>query len=215
MPALPRPVRRLSADDRRQQILSAARELLEQHGIEEVSVETAARAAGVSPGLLFHYFGSQRRFRHAVVDLVAQELLDSLRPDPALSPAEQLHGGIVQFIAFVSRHPSLYLTVVRHQSGGARMASLHRTVRIALAEWIVAGLASAGAPDAPAVRMAVAGWLAYMEEVVLLWLDRPAFGAVELAELCETSAYRLIEVAVADPEGWARIRAALELRPSQ
>ena len=52
--------RRLAASERRRQILDTARGLLEAGTPEEISVESVARHAGVSPGLLFHYFGSQR-----------------------------------------------------------------------------------------------------------------------------------------------------------
>ncbi|WP_241255634.1 TetR/AcrR family transcriptional regulator, partial [Candidatus Protofrankia californiensis] len=156
---------RLLPSDRRSQILAAARRILERGTIDDISVETVAAEAGVSPGLLFHYFGSQRRFRHAVLQAVAEDLLGRLRPDPSLHPGEQLRTGVETFVEYVSRHPDIYQAVTRLDSG-SDMRALHRSTRATLAGWITEGLASAGAPAAPALTMAVAGWLAYMEEVV-------------------------------------------------
>ncbi|MFI5530388.1 TetR/AcrR family transcriptional regulator [Kitasatospora sp. NPDC051853] len=211
----PRAGRRLSADQRRRQILDSARELVHADGLETLSVESAARSAGVSPGLLFHYFGSQRGFRSAVVQLVAEELLGQVAPDPTLSGAEQLRGGIETFIAFVRRHPTLYLAVVRQveRGGTGTMATLHRDLRARFAEWILAALVAAGTPRTPAVTATVHGWLAYMEELLVGWLDGAELTAAQLADLCERSAYQLVSVAVDDPDRWRAVRDALDRRP--
>lgn len=201
---------RLSPADRKAQILAAARGLLERRSIDTLSVEAVAEEVGVSPGLLFHYFGSQRKLRHAVLRAVADELLEHLRPDPALPPSEQLRSGIDTFVEQVSRHPSVFLTVVRVTTAGgsAEMRALHRAMRTTFTEWISEGLAGAGMPPDPAVTMAVHGWQAFMEEVVVAWLDQPAAERMERAELvefCRRACYQLVMVALDDDELWARI----------
>ncbi len=52
--------RRLAPDDRREQIVEAAAHLYTTHGYDEVSTTELARAAGVSRGLLSHYFPTKR-----------------------------------------------------------------------------------------------------------------------------------------------------------
>jgi AcrR family transcriptional regulator len=201
---------RLSPADRKAQILTAARGLLERRSIDTLSVEAVAEEVGVSPGLLFHYFGSQRKLRHAVLRAVADELLDHLRPDPAMTPSEQLRSGIDTFVEQVSRHPSLYLTVVRLTTAGgsAEMRALHRAMRATFTEWITEGLAGAGMPSNRPVTMAVHGWQAFMEEVVVDWLDQPAaerMPRAELVEFCRRACYQLVRVALDDDEQWDRI----------
>ncbi|RKE22379.1 TetR/AcrR family transcriptional regulator [Streptomyces sp. TLI_171] len=215
MPSSPVPARRLTADQRRAQILGSARELMRDRGLDEVSVESAAQQAGVSPGLLFHYFGSQRGFRDAVVELVGQELLEYIAPDPRLSPSAQLRCGIERFTDFVARHPALYQAVVRHgaRGGPGRMATLHRAARATLADWITGAVTGAGAARTPRLELAVAGWLAFMEEAVLGWLAGAALDRGELVELCEGAAYQVLETAVADPARWPAVRAALDRTP--
>ena len=51
--------RRLSTDARREQLLASGARLLAERPHDEVSIEEIARAAGVSKGLLYHYFRSK------------------------------------------------------------------------------------------------------------------------------------------------------------
>src|SRR3954452_16899056 len=50
---------RLPQDERRAQILDAACRVYSASPVETVSVEAVAREAGVTPGLVHHYFGSK------------------------------------------------------------------------------------------------------------------------------------------------------------
>lgn len=198
--------------ERRAQILTAARRLLEGTPIDDVSVEAVASEAGVSPGLLFHYFGSQRKFRQAVLEAATGELLAHVRPDPELSPAGQLHAGIGTFIDFVARFPTVYQAVTR-LNRGPDVRALHTTSRATIGDWILEAFQKAGVEPTPPVRLTVTAWLAYMEEAVLGWLAAPDVGRDELADMCERSFYLLVRAAV-DEERWARIEAALERRPT-
>jgi AcrR family transcriptional regulator len=168
---------------------------------------------GVSPGLLFHYFGSQRKFRHAVVQAAAKEVLAQVEPDPALSAAQQLHSALETFTDYVARNPGLYLAVVRFAGSHRELRSLHSSFRQVFAEWLTDGLGAAGVPLTQPVRTTVAGWLAFVEEVLIAWLDEPRMSRAEIVEMCEKACYALIEAAVADPAGWPGIERAIRRRP--
>ena len=51
---------RLDASERREQILEAANMLFAERGYDEVSIEDIAVAAGVTRGLVHHYFGGRK-----------------------------------------------------------------------------------------------------------------------------------------------------------
>ncbi|HWG28526.1 TetR/AcrR family transcriptional regulator [Actinospica sp.] len=206
--------RRLAPSERRRQILDTARELLDTETIDEISVEAVAKHVGVSPGLLFHYFGSQRRFRHAVLQAAARELLKQVAPDPALSPMEQLHMALERFTDYVHRNPSRYLAVVRFASANRELRNLHSSLRAVFGEWLIDGLGSAGVPATQPVRASIAGWLAFVEEVLLTWLDDPQMPQEEVVTLCERACYVVIEVAVADPALWSEIQRRVTRRPA-
>lgn len=174
--------------------------MLETRSIEDVSVEAVAAEVGVSPGLVFHYFGTQRKFRYEVIQAVASDLLAQMEPDPAQSPAAQLHAALDAFTAMVERSPRLYLAVVRTGSGhdGGDLAGLHRDIRATLAEWVLRGLAGAGVAVTPVVRICVSGWLAFTEDALVTWIgDAGGMTRAELTALCERAFDRLL--AEADP----------------
>jgi AcrR family transcriptional regulator len=200
--------RRLAPGDRRRQILAAATTMLETRSIEDVSVEAVAAEVGVSPGLLFHYFGTQRKFRRAVVQTAARELVAQMEPDRSLSPAAQLHAALDTFTAVVERSPRLYLAVVRadgvHQD--EELSGLHRGIRTILAGWLLRGLAEAGVPVTQAVTICVTGWLAFAEEALVIWVgEAGGMTREELIALCERACFRLLEEAIADPSLWPAI----------
>jgi AcrR family transcriptional regulator len=58
---------RLDRDERREQILLCAHELFERNNFSAVSVGEIAEAAGVTRGLLHHYFGTKRELYLEVV----------------------------------------------------------------------------------------------------------------------------------------------------
>jgi AcrR family transcriptional regulator len=207
--------RRLAPGDRRRQILAAAKTMLETRPIEDVSVEAVAAEVGVSPGLLFHYFGTQRKFRRAVIQAVVTELLEQMEPDPSLGPAVQLHAALDAFTAVVEQNPGLYLAVVRADS---ELSGLHRNIRAILADWVMRGLAESGVPVTPAVTICVSGWLAFTEDALVTWVSdaggpsrqaqprqaqpRQALSREDMIALCERACHRLLEDAVAGPSLW-------------
>jgi AcrR family transcriptional regulator len=206
--------RRLAPEDRRRQILAIARDILDSKPLEDITVEEAAQRAGVSAGLVFHYFGTQRKFRRALAGEAAQELLAQLAPDPALSHARQLHGALDRFTAYAARRPGLFFAVTRVAGGNHDLRDLYAGIRVTMAEWLVEALRDAGVPDSPALSATVAGWLAYSEEVVAGWLTQQEMAREEVVALCETACYRLVQAVVVDPRRWRQVEEALAKTPA-
>jgi AcrR family transcriptional regulator len=69
------PRRRRSAEDRRTEVVAAARSLMVRQGVEAVSMRAIAAAAGVSPAALYLYFPDKLVLMAAVVDDLFQGLL--------------------------------------------------------------------------------------------------------------------------------------------
>ena len=71
----PSPARvRMSPDNRREQLLELGVRLLSTRPLEDLSIETLAEEAGISRGLLYHYFGNKQDFHTAVVQRAADDL---------------------------------------------------------------------------------------------------------------------------------------------
>ena len=77
---------RLSPEARRAQLLELGVQMLTTRTLDELSVEALAEQAGISRGLLFHYFKNKQDFHRAVVQQAADDLLETTAPDYGLDP---------------------------------------------------------------------------------------------------------------------------------
>lgn len=200
-----------SPADRRAQILEIAVRMLESEPFDELSMDRVAAEAGVSPPLLFHYFKNKQGFRNAVLEASAEALQRRMTPDPTLPTSAQLRAGVETFFDAVVAHPTSYLAVMRMAgSGDEGMRRVYRGMRRTFTGWIVHSIAELGLPATPAVDAAVQGWQAFMEEVVLSWLDEPTMARAEVIDLCERAFYHLLPAAGLDVEQIARALASAQ-----
>jgi AcrR family transcriptional regulator len=179
---------RLRPDERRAQILAAARRVLLADPHRELTVELVAAEAGVSPALLFHYFGSKKKFQYAVIEEAAAEVMLRTAPDPSLPPGERLRSGIRAFVRAVLEAPQLYrATLLMSAAGDPDVRALHSEVRQVFSQWVIGAVAERGITVTPTVELACHGWQGYVEQTLLLWIDNPTVSASVLEHLCEQS----------------------------
>jgi AcrR family transcriptional regulator len=180
---------RMSTEERREQLLSAGVDLLASRPYDEVSIEEIARAAGVSKGLLYHYFPTKRDFLLAAIERGEQELAELTAPDPDLPPAEQLGASLDRFLGFVEEHEAAYAAIFRSRGGGdpeiqAALESGRRQRMDAVIESLASWEATPGsAARTPALETAVQGWFFFVEGAVLRWLERRDLERDELRDL--------------------------------
>jgi TetR/AcrR family transcriptional regulator, cholesterol catabolism regulator len=103
----PLQVRRAQAAWRRDQLLDAAGAVFAQAGIDGASMKDVAQAAGVTPGLLYHYFGSKEELVTAVLDRHGfLPELQRLFAAPAEQPvAEILEALVSRFAVYLADQP--------------------------------------------------------------------------------------------------------------
>ncbi|TCO20509.1 TetR family transcriptional regulator [Kribbella steppae] len=179
---------RLRPDERRAQILEAARRVLVADPHRELSVELVAAEAQVSPALLFHYFGSKKQFQYAVIEEAAAEVMLRTAPDPSLPPDEQLRSGIRAFVRAVLEAPQLYrATLLMSAAGDPAVRALHSEIRQVFSTWVIGAVAQRGIEITPTVELACHGWQGYVEQTLMTWIDNPTITADELEHLCEGS----------------------------
>jgi AcrR family transcriptional regulator len=160
--------RRMHNDERRALLLERATELFGEHGYDALSMAQIAREAKISKALLYHYFPSKHKLFEAALTAGALELRERVQPDPALAPAEQVAATLDAFIAWVQERPQAYAKML--ESAGARgVRETMARVRSDTARLILLGLGPAG--ERPATRAAVFGWLAFLDAVLLDWIE--------------------------------------------
>jgi AcrR family transcriptional regulator len=145
---------RADAARNREKVLCAAAQLFEEHGIECVSMDDVAAAAGVGKGTLFRRFGDRAGLARAVLDESERAFQDQLlRGDPPLGPGAPPAERIVAFgcgvLDRLETHNQLILTAesgspqarYQHPVYAAYRAHLYLLLRGAVPEKSAAYLA--------------------------------------------------------------------------
>src|SRR3954452_23453009 len=164
---------RLRPEARRAQLIDLGVEMLATRRLDELSVELIAKAAGISRGLLFHYFPSKQEFHLEVARAAAAEMIRRTEPDPDLSPpVEALRAALTSFIEYVEENPDNYKSLVRGAaSGDADMRAIFDETRSTMAQRIITVVAEQGLVVDARTTLAIHGWVAYVEECVVRWID--------------------------------------------
>jgi AcrR family transcriptional regulator len=166
---------RLSGDDRREHLLSVGVDLIGRHGIDDVSIERIARAAGVSKGLLYHYFPTKDEFLLAVLARSQAEVDEHFERDPELSALQQFDRNLDGFLRFVDDHAAGYLAVVNARARSDAVRALVEQRRSRRVDELVAlvALVRGGSREqvrTPQLVAAIEGWIGFSESVTVRWL---------------------------------------------
>ncbi len=166
---------RLSPDERRSQLLDLGVRLLAHRSLDELSIDLLAEEAGISRGLLYHYFGNKHAFHEAVVRRAADDLIAQTAPPLDGDPLERLAASMAGYLDYVESNYAGYLSLVKGAQGGNEtLRAIYDDARSALIERIFTEQAQAELiADTPALRLVVRGWSAMAEEVVLAWVAEP------------------------------------------
>jgi AcrR family transcriptional regulator len=177
---------RLSPEQRRTQLLDLGVALLATRSLEDLTIDLLADRAGISRGLLYHYFGGKQAFQEAVVRRAVDDLVAQTAPPSGGEPLERLLASMAAYVDYVTDSYEGYASIVRAaQSGNESLRRLHEEARQVLTDRIfTAGAQGEAIPDTPATRLAVRGWSAMTEELVLSWAAEP--GGVSRDRLLET-----------------------------
>jgi AcrR family transcriptional regulator len=157
---------RADAARNRERVLAAARRLFAERGVEAVTMDEVARAAGVAKGTVFHRFGDRAGLALALLDEHERALQERiLRGPPPLGPGappgERLRAFLSTLAELTFEHRHLLREVER---------------------------------AAPAARYRTGAYQAWLQHTVLLLGDDDALGAhVLLAPLAADLVWHLAE----------------------
>ncbi|MFF4052311.1 TetR/AcrR family transcriptional regulator [Streptomyces chartreusis] len=182
--------RRLSTEERREQLLAVGARLFSESPYDEVWIEQVAEIAGVSRGLLYHYFPTKRDFFAAVVERESARMLRMTAAVPGIPVREQLGAGLDTFLEYVEAHAHGYRAFHRADAAGDQavrkvyqraLATQEKQILAAMAADPEFGPVCARRPDVP---LAVRGWLAFTTAVCLEWLRGADLSRDQVRDLC-------------------------------
>jgi AcrR family transcriptional regulator len=170
--------RRLSADDRRRQLVGIGLSRIIDTPIQDLSLDQVAVEAGISRGLLFHYFPTKTDFYLACIAAAGRRILRNTAPSDQDDGTTQVRTMITAMIEQIDRRRSFYLTLV-HGSGVAdpRVSEVYDSVRSVSTDRVMKALDLPGAS-----RPIVHAWWAYVEDRALSWSGDPAEERTEALE---------------------------------
>jgi AcrR family transcriptional regulator len=174
---------------------------------DQVSVEDVAAAAGASPALVHHYFGSRGKLVHAVLRATADELIDTLTVNRAASAADQLATGLTIYLDYLQTHPQSWTALLRAgESSDDPTAAIAASVDDHAMAIAVRAVHPRGKPSA-ALELALRGWLAFVKDACLRWLQDNAVPRPALQILLANAFLGCLQAAAATDE---RARPALD-----
>lgn len=147
-------------------------ELFTGRAYEEVGTEDIARAAGVSQGLLFHYFANKQEFYLAVLRRSADQFIEEVWAEREGEPLERLVQGIEAYFRYVDRYAPRMRALLRGGVGGnAEVQEVIEATRLRVMERFTAQMPPELQQCGGELRAALYGWLGFVEAVALDHID--------------------------------------------
>jgi AcrR family transcriptional regulator len=164
----------MSAEDRRRQLVEFGTELLVSEPLDNLTGQRLAEMAGVSRGLVFHYFPTVRDLHLACLAEAARNLVTQL--EMAAEQATADHDDVLErclrvFVGYIAQTPRTFLTMSGYAITDPDFGEIFDKARVQILR-VVLGLVDLD--DSRYAMAIVAGWTAFVERTVLEWMRQAA-----------------------------------------
>jgi AcrR family transcriptional regulator len=207
------PRRRLSPEERRNELLALGAEVFGQRPYDEVRIDEIAEKAGVSRALMYHYFPDKRAFFAAVLRAESQRLFDATNtpPTPGLALFDQLREGVIAYLRYYEDNPNVAWAA--HTGIGVSdpvLRGIEDFDNDRQVERIVAGFAGEGLDPKVErdLRVVVYGWLAFILEMCRQRMLDPSIDIDMVADACAHALLDAVGRVPGTPEALAETLAA-------
>ncbi len=172
---------RLSVEERRHQLLEVGLEIFSRRGLESVSIGEIADAAGVSPGLLYHYFPNKQSLYDAAVEralIDLEEVMAKANPTNSLELSD-LSRMLTAYVDFAQTRAREYrFVLVRGAASSEHVRTLIDKMRSSYVDRF-----AVFAGDTPQFRVLGFSMIAFFETSLLAWLEQPQENRMTAEEL--------------------------------
>jgi len=184
--------RRLSPDDRRNELLALGAEVFGQRPYDEVRIDEVAERAGVSRALMYHYFPDKRAFFAAVVRAESDRLFEatSTPPDPGQSLFDQVREGVLAYVRYDEEHPhGAWAAYVGIGSSDPVLRGIEDVDNDRQANRIITRILGAVGDSMDSkverdLRVTIYGWLAFTFEICRRRIMDPSIDADYVGNAC-------------------------------
>ncbi|MBF0698189.1 TetR/AcrR family transcriptional regulator [Actinomyces bowdenii] len=181
---IPEQRRRLSPEQRREEIMAVGLEIFATGSLTQISVNEIAKRAGVSRALFYHYFPSKIDLARAIV---AHEISQVHR----IAGAESIEGVVTAYITYVQGRPMGYRAL--HIGGLENDPVIGEAIRASQVKFeeILLNLLSIPLTDQQA-RFALRTWTNTVIATCLQWLEHPEIDSEEIAGMMIRTLHALV-----------------------
>jgi AcrR family transcriptional regulator len=174
----------LTPEKRREELLDMGAEMFTDRPYEDVLMEDVAGRAGVSRGLMYHYFPSKREFFAAIFKRDSDRLLAASEVDLGLPLSVQVLAGLDAHLDYFAAHKQNIMTANRGALAGDPTVQAIISDQLAtLRDRMLDHLGPQG-HGRQLTSVALDGWLAFVRAVCLEWLEHTALSREEVRDLC-------------------------------
>jgi AcrR family transcriptional regulator len=194
-----RPRTRLAPDARREEILEHARQLFGARSYAAVSASEIARAAGITPALVSHYFpGGKREIFLALIARLSENVLETIRADPAEPLHERVVATIDGWLDWLHANRETWLATAAQGDyiADPELQALVDAARDRVVETLIGDYPDALSDDAP-TRLMLRNWLGFNRASARSWLTGEASREETALMLTETLHHLITTVAPA------------------
>lgn len=163
-------------------LLAAAIALIEERGVEQLSVREVAKRAGVSPGAPFRHFASKTALLTAVAEQAMARLTESVRaalaalgPDGRADPMEGLRAVGRGYLTWALANPTHFQVISSRTlidfHGSERLVEENEAMRVLVVDLIAAAQAAGGlrpGVDPDSLVFAARG---FVYGIARMWID--------------------------------------------
>jgi AcrR family transcriptional regulator len=165
--AVTSPARRMPPAERREQLIDAAVGIAAQDGYENVAFEAVANRASVTRNLVYHYFpGGRQQLIEAAAHRAGEQLSSGWVTDPDVPLAQRLEANLNRMIDHAFEPTDAWQ--LYRQGRGAIDPGLQK-IALLYRERVISNIALnqiGTTQPPPIVRVALDGFLAYVETVI-------------------------------------------------
>jgi AcrR family transcriptional regulator len=190
---------RLALDERRRQLIKAGSALFAEHSFEEISMRQIAEAAGISKALIYHYFPSKTELFKAAVEEHAAELQRLIQPAGEGNPLEELSHSLDAYLGWIQANARTWSKLVQSAATLPEARAIVEDFRERTLQQILRRLTTSRTPR-PALRIALQGWLGYIDAAILDWIDNRDLPREQLRDLLLAAFGAALLAQQTDPE---------------
>ena len=166
---------RLDPAQRREQILDAANALFAERTYDEVSIEDIASSAGVTRGLVHHYFGGRKEVYIALLERLGAVREEQLPPPVGRSARARLADSVSRWLDWTEQNRTIWLaTLARGEDIADPDVRRVVTDLVGRAVALLAAQHADIAQDSPRLRYALECWTGLNRSATRRWLHGEA-----------------------------------------